>query len=351
MSGDFDGGAASRSSRKTVLTIIIAVVVGIIVFGVIFPQLVDWDTVFDVLGAVSGWEIALLVGLGLVRFVPAGWIYALVLPGLGLRRGMTSWVGTTALSSSTPGFDIPLRFGMYASWGYPVERTTSAMFLSGIVEMATKYTLAVVGVGLWALLVLDPTLLVLAGIGVVILGGGAFLVATLLRSEERARRFAEGLERFVRWVLAKANRDAPDDLVARALDARVEARQVLGTSWRRAFVASGLTQAIEFAILLLALRAVGVDADVLAWYDVLLGIGIVIILTTIPITPGNVGVAELVYLAVFTAIAGEDAADLIAAGVLLSRMITWFLPIPIGWLIALRWQSTSGMRFVSSSST
>ena len=332
------------SSRKTWIAVGIAVVVGVIVFGVIFPQLVDWNLVFEVLGEVSGAELAVLVTLGLLRYVPAGGIYALVLPGLGLRRGISSWIGTTALSSSTPGFDIPLRFGMYSTWGYRPEQTASAMFLSGIVEMSTKYTLATVGIGLWAIFSFDETLLVLAAIGAAILIVGAVFVAAVLRSEERARQFGQKVDSATRWGLAKISRQAPDDLVERVLDVRLQAREVLGTNWHKAFFAAATSQVFNVVILLLALRAVGVGSDTLAWYDVLLAQGVVIILTTIPITPGNFGIAEIIYMAVFTAIAGRDAANLIAAGVVLSRLITWFLPIPIGWVITLRWQATSGIK-------
>ena len=91
---------------------------------------------------------------------------------------------------------------------------------------------------------------------------------------------------------------------------------------------------------LLSLRAV--DADVLAWYRVLLAQGVVILVTTIPLTPGNVGIAEIGYTGVLVAIAGRNEADAIAAGVVLSRIVTWLMTDPIGWITALRWQSNVG---------
>ncbi len=329
----------------------LAFVIAVVVFGVVFPRLIDWDVVFEVLRDVSGWEIALLVILGLAKFLPSGWLYSLVMPGLSLARGIKSWIATTALASSTPGFDIPLRFAMYSSWGYSPERTTSATFLSGIVEMSTKYTLAVVGVGAWAVIALDGTLALLAGVGAVILVGLAGVTAAALRSERHARRLAGAIDRVVRTLLGWFNRTAPDDLVQRIVSIRVEARGALGRNWLRAFLAAAMAQAIGFFILLLSLRAVGVGADTLAWYDVLLGEGVVIILTTIPITPGNVGIAEATYMLVFTPIAGRDAADVVAAGVVLARLILWLIPIPIGWIITLRWQTVTGSSLFSRRST
>ena len=100
---------ATPSKRKAAIAIGAAIVMAIIVFGVILPQLVDWNLVGDALRTASGWDIALLVLLALVRYWPAGWIYSLVLPGLSLGRGVRAWVATTGVSSTLPGFDLVLR--------------------------------------------------------------------------------------------------------------------------------------------------------------------------------------------------------------------------------------------------
>ena len=47
--------------------------------------------------------------------------------------------------------------------------------------------------------------------------------------------------------------------------------------------------------------------------------------------------------------AGSEFADLIGAGVILGRLAVWLLPIPIGWLVALRWQATSGVDILGRS--
>ncbi|MGI9601007.1 MAG: lysylphosphatidylglycerol synthase transmembrane domain-containing protein [Acidimicrobiales bacterium] len=334
--------------KRAIITIGIALVVVVIVFGVIFPQLVDWDLVLEAIRGLETVDIVIIVALGLVRYVPAGWIYSLVLPGLSLWRGIRAWVATTGVGSTLPGFDLVLRLGMYNSWGFPIERATSGMFLSGIVEMSTKLALAVLAVGVWAVFTFDDDLLIVAIIGAAVLGGAGMLVAGVLRSEERARSFGRLVERMVKWGYSKFARQAPADLVDRILDVRIEAREVLGRRWPQAFLAAGLAQATVFALLLYSLRAVGVDSDVLAWQQILLAQALVTLITTIPITPGSVGVAELVFVAIFSAMAGDEHRELITAGVVVYRLALWLLPIPIGWAVALRWQSTSGQRLFGS---
>lgn len=332
------------SKKKTFIAVGSAVVMAIIVFGVILPQLVDWNLVGEAIRTASGWDIALLLFLALIRYWPAGWIYSLVLPGLSVRRGTEAWVATTAVSSTLPGFDLALRFGMYNSWGFPVERATSGMFLSGLVEMSTKIVLAIAAVTVWALAASDLPLLAVVAIAAAVVSAVAVLVAMVLRRESTARKVGRVIERFLRWGFTKLGRQAPADVVDRVLSVRIEARDVLGRRWPMAFLAAFIGQAIAYAMLTLSLRSVGVGSDLLDWSEILLVQGLAIILTSIPITPGSVGVSELIYIGFFNLLTDGQATDQIAAGVILFRLAVWLLPIPIGWILTFRWQSKSGQK-------
>lgn len=328
--------------RKTFIGIGVTLVVMVVVFGVIFPSLVDWDQVGDALRAVDGSDIALLVGLGLLMYVPAGWLYSIAMPGMSLGRGTQAWVASTAVSTTLPGFDLVLRVSMYMSWGHPVETAMVGMFLSGLVEMTTKVALAVVATALWAAESADLTVLAVAAIAAVAVVAVGTVVALVLRSETAARRVGDRIQAALEWLFHHFRRTAPADVADRVLDARTQAREVLGGRWLVAFAAAFATQAVVFTILLVALRSAGVGEDVLPWWDVLFAHALVIILTSIPITPGSIGVAELAYTGILTAVAGNDVASQIAAGVLLFRLATWLLPIPIGWIAALVWKSRTG---------
>lgn len=209
--------------------------------------------------------------------------------------------------------------------------------------MSSKYAIAIVGITLWALITLDAGLLGFALVGVVVLGVVVVLVAVVLRSERHAERVARWLERSIAAGCRRFSRPVPADVIARVLAMRSEMIDVLGSRWGRALVAALTTQLLEFTVVVLAIRSVGIDSSVLGWHDVLLAHGVVVIVTTIPIVPGALGIAELAYITVLTPIAGREFADLIGAGVVLARLAVWLLPIPIGWLVALRWQATSEM--------
>jgi len=335
----------SRPDRKkAIIAVSIAVVVAVIVFGVIFPQLVDWNEVFDVLRGVDKVDFALILLLGALRWIPSGWIYSIVLPGLSVKNGTQAWVATTGVGSTVPGSDLVLRVAMYRSWGFALERTMSGMFLSGIVEMATKLTLATLAVLLWGLYRLDLNALAIAAIAAAVIGLAAAVVALILRSERNARKFGEFVQRSAVWLFRKLEREAPDGLVERVLAVRLEARDVLGHRWPRAFLAAFIAQLFVYLILLYSIRTVGLDSDVLSWVDVLIAYAITTIITAIPISPGGVGIAELALVGVFSLIAGNDIAGIATAGVIIYRISVWLLPIVVGWLAALRWQATSGAR-------
>jgi uncharacterized membrane protein YbhN (UPF0104 family) len=93
-----------------------------------------------------------------------------------------------------------------------------------------------------------------------------------------------------------------------------------------------------FVVLELSLWAVGIGWDVLPPATVLTAMAIVAIVALVPIVPGGVGITEIAYIGLLTAVAGVEYTDQITAAVMLYRIAQWLAPIPIGWglLVLLR---------------
>jgi hypothetical protein len=89
-------------------------------------------------------------------------------------------------------------------------------------------------------------------------------------------------------------------------------------------------------VLLLALRHVGVSEDEVSWVEALAAFALVRLLSAPPLTPGGLGVVEL-GLAAALVLAGGDEAQVVAA-VLVFRLLTFLLPIPIGALTWWLWR-------------
>ena len=72
---------ACASDRKQT---IVALVVLVVVFGVILPQLIDYEVVWDTLTGLDPWVFLVLLAAGFIYYIPEGWLYALVVPGMTL---------------------------------------------------------------------------------------------------------------------------------------------------------------------------------------------------------------------------------------------------------------------------
>ncbi len=69
---------------------------------------------------------------------------------------------------------------------------------------------------------------------------------------------------------------------------------------------------------------------------ILAGYAAVMVITLLPIAPGGAGLPEILYIGFFTTYAANPAVDdAIGAGVMLFRGMTWFLPIPVGYVALL----------------
>jgi uncharacterized membrane protein YbhN (UPF0104 family) len=103
---------------------------------------------------------------------------------------------------------------------------------------------------------------------------------------------------------------------------------LLRARWHWITLATLVSHLSLFAVLLLALRSVGVDAAQVSWVEALAVFAFARLLTAIPFTPGGLGVVELALITGLSAAGGARA--LVAAAVLVFRLLTFVLPIPIG---------------------
>ena len=91
-----------------------------------------------------------------------------------------------------------------------------------------------------------------------------------------------------------------------------------------------------YAVLLLALRHLGVGEAEVGWAEVLAVFAFARLATAIPITPGGAGLVEAVLIGGLVAAGGARAQ--VVAAVLVYRALTWLLPIPLGVGCYLWWR-------------
>ena len=108
--------------------------------------------------------------------------------------------------------------------------------------------------------------------------------------------------------------------------------------WGRAFLASAMGKLWTYVILMIALRFAEIPPDVISATQAFVVWTLVLLVQSIPLTPGGVGFVEAAYIAMFGAIAGQDYATQIGVAVALYRAAQWALPIPVGWMVVGWWR-------------
>jgi uncharacterized membrane protein YbhN (UPF0104 family) len=117
---------------------------------------------------------------------------------------------------------------------------------------------------------------------------------------------------------------------------------LLRRRWLVLTVATVVSQVSVFLVLLASLRFVGVSENEVDWAQALAVFAVVRLASSVPIIPGNIGLAELGYVAGLV-LAGGDRVEVVAA-VLVFRFLTYYAQIPLGALTYMAWRWKRGWK-------
>lgn len=325
--------------RNTIIQVVVGLVIAFIIFVLVLPEVIDYEQVWETLKSLSAQNLVVLVLAGLILYLPEGWLYSICMPGMSYGRGVSSWVASTAAASTTPGVDVAIRYGMGRSYGGTVQQTLLWIPLTGIFDNLIKFSLPVLAIVLVAVGGEDVGWLTwVAIIAAVVLIVGAVVVIGIFRSENFALRFGDWVANLVNKVLVRLKRDPLGEIADRIVAFRDYAIATVSGRWPLALLAAALGKLWAFVIFVLALRMVEIPADVLSLWEIFAVWAITMLITSIPITPGGIGIAELFYIGLMTRIAGDEWSNTIAAGVALYRLVQWAMPIVIGWILVWYWR-------------
>lgn len=329
-----------KARRNTLIQIGIAVAIIVVIFGFVLPQVIDYEQVWETIKSLEAWQLLALLAAGLFLYVPEGWLYKVLVPGLSLWKGIKAWVASTAVGSTIPAADLVTRYGMYRSWGSPPENSMLGILLSGVFDNIVKFSLPVIAVILLGIIgVGDIEVLVIVSIiAAAVLIVTIVIAVGVVRSEAFTIRLGKWVQQAVNWVLAKLKKDPIEGLADRVVGFRDAAVDLVRAVWWKALLASTFGKLWAFGILVMSMRFVGFSQQELPLGDIFIVWAIVLLVQSIPITPGGIGIVEVAYLALFTQILGQEHSNTIAAGVALFRLVQWALPIPLGWAATFHWR-------------
>jgi uncharacterized protein (TIRG00374 family) len=332
---------ASGRTRRQIIRIVVLLTLVLLSLYVLGPGLVEVFSSAPRLATIGWWWFPLMLGLELASFAclwAVQWIsihrarwwevinsqlaanaFGRIVPGGGAAAGALQYKlltesGTPRASTAT-GLTAAnlLTFGVLL--GLPALAVPA--ILDGAVDDATQAVL------LWALMIL-----------LALVAGGIVLVVTdrpLRWIGDRAQRIRNRL---------RASRPPLRGLPERLVAERDLIVSVVGERWKRALAASLGRWLLDFAVLAVAVEAVGADPSLplllLAYFTAQL-------LAQIPITPGGLGFVEA-GLTGTLAIAGVAGGDAVLA-TLAYRLFSYWLPIPFGgvsWVLFRRRHPAAG---------
>jgi len=340
-------GSPPRSLGRRLLSGLLTYGVVALALWYLVKQLQGSGDVADALALITATQVGLMCVLGVVNLATNWPPIVLALPGLRLREAAVTNPASSALSNTVPeggAVATALNVAMLRSWGFTLRDITSEILVTGTWSQLTKYvllsiTLAVVvlqgtapdGAGWWALL-----LIVLVAVAVV-------LLLLVLRSEAFAvtlGRFVDrALTRVTSWVRHPTDTHFADDVPR----FRAGVVGLLRVRWLHLTVGMLVSLLAAGTILYVACLMQGLGGTI-TWSLAMTAYGLATFASLLVPTPGGLGVAEVVLVTVLSWAAPPSASAAVLAAVLLYRLATFLVPIPIGLVTYLYWRKSTAWR-------
>jgi len=297
---------------------------------------------------VTGPMLVVSVVLGVVNLATNWPPIVVALPGLQVREAAVTNTAGAALSNTVPeggAVATGLNYAMLRSWGFTLGDTTSEVLVTGTWSQMTKYILLAIGLVAVVLQGWGPVGLEWVALGLVVLVGVAIVLLTLiLRSEAFAARLGAWCDRVIARVRRRVPR-IPDPRLDEGLPLfRTQMVTLLRLCWGRLTATMLVSQLMVVLVLGVCVRMQGLDESTISWAVILVAWGLVTFASLLIPTPGGLGVAEVVLVAVLGhGLPQSDEAAVLAA-VLLYRIATFLVPIPIGLVTYLYWRKSTAWR-------
>ena len=307
---------------------VVALVIALIGFYVVWPSLVALSASFDGLRHMNPlWFVVMIV------FEAASYasIWALIALCIGTHRYFligASQISGNAVSKIVPGgapVGAALQYRLLVAGGLDAARIGTGLTAVSIINLATLFAMPVFPLPaiLLGIVVVDRGLALGVWLGVaafvLLVGGGAILLL--------ANRPIENVGRMIQWILNAVRRKKPrvKDLPERLTSERDTIRTTLGKRWGQAILRSSGNVVFDYLALLAAVHATGAKPHASL---VLLAYVASVVLGMIPITPGGLGFVEAGLTAMLV-LAGMTTAQATLA-TLAYRLVSYWLPVAAG---------------------
>ncbi len=286
-----------RSRRRVLLRAALSVAVVAAVFAGIVPRIASYGSVAAQLARVSGPWAAGLASAALLDVVTTALPWRAVLPRLPFLGALGFTQASTALTTVLPGgapLGMAISFGLLRRLRVGAGQAGFAVALTGLWSqvLILLYPLAgaalVLGSGQ-----LSASTAVIAGASGAAAAALAVLALAALGSPAAARRLGDAAARGAARLARLTHRRPPDWSGEALVRLRQERLVLLRRRWPALTAATLVNQLSAYLVFELSLRAVGVSLATVPPSEAFLAWAIGRVISSLPLTPGGIGVVEL----------------------------------------------------------
>ena len=329
---------------------LISAAISVVIVGAIFlyaiPRFADYSEVWATMSTlmpIEFWTLVAALSFNLFTY----WLANMAaLPGLRLGPAAVVTQTTTSVANTIPAggaVAVGLTYTILRSWGFDAQAITLYIGVTGVWNIFVKLALPVVSLALLAVTgQAAPALVVAASIGLAVLVVAVSLFALALWNVEFARRIGDGLGGFVSWFLRWFRKGPITTWGEQAVAFRQRTIILVRERWVLLTLTTVGSQLALWFVLLLCLRDVGISEQEVSTLQTLAVFAFGRLLAAVPITPGGVGFVELGYIGGLTAAGGNEAQ--VVAAVLLFRVLTYGIQIPLGGFTYVIWRLKTSWR-------
>jgi uncharacterized protein (TIRG00374 family) len=330
--------------RIVSVAVSLVLVVGIFVYAI--PRFADYKDVWATIQDLTPLEFGTLFAAMVFNLFTYWLANMAALPGLRLSRSAVLTQTTTSVANTLPAggaIAIGLTYSILQSWGFSANQVVLYVGVTGVWNTFTKLGLPVIALALLAIQgALTGPLILGAVFGVAALAVAVGLLAAVFWKEELARRIGDRIGRMVSAFLKLFRRPPVSGWGDRAVRFRADTIELVHRRWVMLTITTVGSHLALWFVLLLSLRHVGISEAEVSTVEVLAVFAFGRLITALPFTPGGLGVIELGYIGGLTAAGGADSQ--VVAAVLLFRVLTYGIQIPLGGFTYLIWRGMGSWR-------
>lgn len=337
-----NGAKAKTALWKRIVGGLVSLVIVIWIFVAFVPKFANYSQAWDEITDLSTTDILALIFVTALSLAAFAWISMAALPKLRFWQAFGQVQASSAVANALPAGGAVaggLTWTMYRSWGHGTDEFARATILAGIWNTFVKLGMPLIAVLLYTVTVgLKGSFVLAALVGVAVLGFAIVLFALVVTRPGLAHRLGEWAGRVASRIV-KLFKKAPVSGWGKKMDDfREQSEEMIRKRWVLLTATTTFGQFSVFFVLLVSIRVVGVKSSTLSFAVILEAFTMVRLATTIPITPGGVGITQAGLVGLLTINADPTTSAKVAAAVLIYTGATYLITFPLGAISYVAWR-------------